>query len=143
MMKRLILVSFAALIICACYAQENGKYTKDLTRNEFMKKVADPDSKDWKFMGDKPAIVDFWAIWCPPCKELGPILEDLAKEYEGIIDIYKVDTDSNKSVSRAYGISSIPTMLFIPADGREPQRVIGLKNKEFIKDLIENFLLKK
>ncbi len=115
-----------------------------LTKAEFLQKVvnyeANPSS--WKYLGDKPCIIDFWATWCPPCKVIAPILDDLAKEYDGQIYVYKVDVDQQKELAQAFGIQSIPTLLFVPMDG-EPKAEIGAIPKETFKDRIDNFLLTK
>ena len=91
-----------------------------MTKAEFLEKVynfeKNPD--EWKYEGDKPAIVDFYATWCGPCKMVAPILDELAKEYDGQIVIYKVDTDKETELARAFGIRSIPSILFIPMNGK-------------------------
>ena len=122
-------------------ANKEGKVIR-LTRASFISKVYDyqKNAKVWKYEGNKPAIVDFYATWCGPCKRVAPILEELAKEYEGKIVIYKVDTDQEKELARAFGITSIPTLLFIPMDG-EPQVANGALPKENLKQAIEEFLL--
>ena len=98
------------------------------------------DSLD--YLGEKPAIVDFTATWCGPCKRLSPILEELAKEYKGKIVIYKVDVDKCEDLARAFNISSIPALLFIPMEG-QPEMIVGLRSKESYKSNIEKRLLKK
>ncbi|NLI72708.1 MAG: thioredoxin [Bacteroidales bacterium] len=113
-----------------------------LTTAEFKKLVFNYDANpsEWKYLGDKPAIIDFWATWCPPCKVIAPILEDLAKEYKGKIYIYEVDVDKEQELAAAFGIQSIPTLLFIPMTG-EPKAEIGAISKETFKDRIDNFML--
>lgn len=122
-------------------AEKEGKVIR-LTRASFISKVYDyqKNSKVWKYEGDKPAIVDFYATWCGPCKRVAPVLEELAKEYEGKIVIYKVDTDQEQELARAFGISSIPTLLFIPMKG-DPQVANGALPKENLKQAIDEFLL--
>lgn len=124
----------------------NGKPqpgTIHLTRAEFLKKVADYEnhSKEWKYLGDKPAIVDFYADWCGPCKMVAPILEELSKEYAGKIYIYKVDVDKEPELAKAFGIQSIPTLWFVPMKG-EPQVSMGALSKEQLKGYIDKVLLK-
>lgn len=118
--------------------------TQHLTKAEFLKKVANyeanPDS--WQFLGDKPCIVDFYATWCGPCKMIAPILEELAAEYAGKIDIYKIDTDKEQDLAAAFGIRSIPTLLFCPV-GEAPQLAQGAMGKADFKKAIEEVLLKK
>jgi len=96
--------------------------------------------QDWKYQGTLPAIIDFYADWCGPCKMVAPILEELAKEYEGMLLIYKVDTDAEQELSAVFGIQSIPTMLFIGADG-EPVMQPGAYPKHVFKKIIEEKLL--
>ena len=113
-----------------------------LTEAEFLQKVYDykknPDT--WVFAGDKPVIVDFYATWCGPCRQVAPVLEELAKEYDGKIVIYKVDTDKERELAAAFGIRSIPTILFIPQQGT-PQVAQGALPKEELKKAIDEFLL--
>lgn len=113
-----------------------------LTKADFIAKVYDykKNAKEWVYEGDKPAIVDFYATWCGPCKRVAPILEDLAKEYDGKIVIYKIDTDREPDLAKAFGITSIPTLLFIPKSGN-PQAAHGAMSKEEFKKAIEEFLL--
>ena len=115
---------------------------KHLTKAEFLKLVADYEAnpKEWKFMGDKPCLVDFYASWCGPCKMVAPILDELAKEYEGKIDIYKVDTEKEQDLAADFGIRSIPTLLFVPKGGK-PQIVQGALSKAQFKEAINDILL--
>lgn len=118
--------------------------TIKLTKAEFLKRVVnyEDNPNEWKYLGDKPAIVDFYADWCGPCKTLAPILEQLAAEYEGEIYIYKVDTEAERELASAFAIRSIPTMVFIPM-GEDPQIAQGALPKNVIKEAIEKTLLKK
>lgn len=124
--------------------QNSDKACIELTKSEFLKKVVDYESnpKEWKYLGDKPAIVDFYASWCGPCKMVAPILEELAKEYKDDIVVYKVNTENEQELAVAFGIRSIPTILFIPMKG-DPQVIMGAQPKPELKNIIENFLLKK
>ena len=119
------------------------KKTINLTRTEFLEKVANieetPDK--WVYLGDKPAIIDFYADWCGPCKMIAPILEELAAEYEGQIYIYKVDTEAEQQLSGEFGIRSIPSILFVPM-GEDPQMSQGALPKDVFKQAIEEVLLK-
>ena len=101
------------------------------------------DSKEsetkWIFKGDKPAVIDFYASWCGPCKVLSPILEDLAREYAGKIDIYKIDTEKESELASMFGIRSIPSILFIPVSG-EPQMAAGALPKEALRKAFNDIL---
>lgn len=115
-----------------------------LTKAEFLEKVYnyEKNPNEWKYEGNKPAIVDFYADWCGPCKMVAPILDELAKEYDGQIVIYKVDTDKERDLASAFGIRSIPSILFIPMQG-EPEMAQGAMPKASFKKAIDEFLLKK
>ena len=118
--------------------------TIHLTRAEFLKRVInyEANSKEWKYLGDKPAIIDFYATWCGPCKRIAPILDELAAEYEGKIYIYKIDTDKERELSTDFGIQSIPTIFFVPKKG-DPKVAQGAMSKEELKKIIDSFLLEK
>jgi thioredoxin len=97
--------------------------------------------QQWVFEGDKPAIIDFYADWCRPCRMIAPILEELAAEYDGKINVYKVDTDAQRELASVFGIESLPTVLFIPMQGK-PSAQKGALSKEAYKKIIDEFLLK-
>jgi thioredoxin 1 len=112
-----------------------------LTNETFKQMVYNYDkNKEWKYEGTKPAIIDFYASWCPPCKQLSPLVEEIAQEYSGKIVVYKVDTDKEKILAQHLGISGLPTLLFIPAKGK-PQASMGFIPKETIVKTINNILL--
>jgi thioredoxin len=117
--------------------------TIHLTKEEFLTKVAnyEADPTEWKYLGDKPAIIDFYADWCGPCKTIAPILEELAKDYSDKIYIYKVNTEQEQELAGAFGIRSIPSLLFVPMTG-SPQMAQGALPKSSFKEAIENVLLK-
>jgi thioredoxin len=144
-------VIITAICLCACGnagarnekkkdATASEKSVVELTSESFNAKIYDTSKEGSAYLGDKPAIVDFTATWCGPCKRLAPILEELAAEYKGRINIYKVDVDKCRDLAQAFGISSIPALLFIPID-KEPQMLIGLRGKEDLKKDIERLLL--
>jgi thioredoxin 1 len=105
-----------------------------LTKETFLNKVFNFEkNKDWKFEGSKPCIIDFYADWCGPCKMVAPVLEELAKDFDGKIDVFKVNTEEEQELASAFGIRSIPSFLFVPAEG-QPQMAMGALPKEtFIK----------
>ncbi len=112
----------------------------NITKQDFIEKVFDFENEgDWKFKGDKPVIIDFYADWCGPCKMVAPVLEQLSKEYEGKLNIYKVNTETEQELSAAFGISSIPSILFIPLD-EKPQMAAGALPKEQFKNIIKDVL---
>jgi thioredoxin len=115
--------------------------TKQLTLAGFKDKVFDYENeKEWKFKGEKPAIIDFYADWCGPCKMVAPIFEELSDEIQEI-DIYKVDTEAEQQLSAMFGIRSIPSILFIPTDGRQPMMQAGALPKNALEDIIQKELL--
>jgi thioredoxin 1 len=105
-----------------------------LTKETFLKKVFNYElNKEWKFEGEKPCIIDFYADWCGPCKMVAPVLEELAGDFDGKIDVYKVNTEEEQELASAFGIRSIPSFLFVPADG-QPQMAMGALPKDtFVK----------
>jgi thioredoxin len=107
-----------------------------LTKQTFTEKVFNYEvNKEWKFEGTRPCLIDFYADWCGPCKMVAPILEELSKEYDGKIDIYKVNTEQEQELSGAFGIQSIPSLLFVPAEG-QPQMAQGALPKDSLKKAI-------
>lgn len=123
---------------------ENKMNTIALTKDEFLKRVVNYETNptEWKYLGDKPCIIDFYASWCGPCKQIAPVLEELAKEYDGQIYIYKIDTEKETDLASAFGIQSIPTLLFCPKDGK-PQMIQGAMPKASLKEAIEEVLIGK
>lgn len=114
-----------------------------LTKAEFLTKVMnyEKNPNQWEYLGDKPCIIDFYADWCGPCKMIAPILEELAQEYDGQIYVYKIDTEKEQELAQAFGIRSIPTLLFVPMN-EQPQLVKGALPKSEFKKAIDEILLK-
>ncbi|MEI6555083.1 MAG: thioredoxin [Paludibacter sp.] len=141
-----------SLTACTGNNNSNNNQTKEkkkmgtihITKAEFLAKVANYEKNptEWKYLGDKPCIIDFYANWCGPCKMIAPILEDLAKEYDGQIYIYKVNTEEEQELAGAFGIRSIPSVLFCPMNGA-PQMAQGAMPKDSFKQAINEVLLKK
>jgi thioredoxin len=113
-----------------------------LTTEEFKNKVFNYTlNKEWKYSGELPAIIDFYADWCGPCKMVAPILQEIAKDYQGKLIVYKVDTESERELAAAFGISSIPTLLFVPMTG-QPQAAMGALPRQSFDKAINDVLLK-
>lgn len=156
-----ILAAAATIALSACSGQQEKKQEKsnqvetlnkkenkkmktiELTKEAFKQKVMDYEANPttWKFAGDKPAIIDFYATWCGPCKQTAPIVEELANEYDGKIDVYKVDIDRQEELAALFGVQSIPTFLFIPMGG-DPQKVVGAMGKGQFEEVIKKVLIK-
>ncbi len=117
--------------------------TEHLTKTTFAEKVFNFElNKEWKFEGELPCIIDFYADWCGPCKMVAPILEELSMEYAGKINVYKIDTEAEQELASVFGIRSIPSMLFCPVDG-QPQMSVGALPKDSLIHAIDDVLLKK
>ncbi len=111
-----------------------------LTAETFKEKVFNyADNKEWKYEGEKPAVIDFYADWCQPCKMVAPILEELSKEYDEKLNIYKIDTENEKELAGIFGIQSIPSILFIPVEG-QPQMAMGALPKDTFKKAFKDVL---
>ncbi|OFY17572.1 MAG: thiol reductase thioredoxin [Bacteroidetes bacterium GWF2_33_38] len=111
-----------------------------LTKLTFIEKVFDYEkNKEWKFKGNTPVIIDFYADWCGPCKKMSPILEQLNKEYDGKIIFYKIDTQKEQELANVFGITGIPAFLFIPVEG-EPQMSMGYSDKPTFEKTITDIL---
>ncbi|MFR0677214.1 thioredoxin [Dysgonomonas mossii] len=155
-MKYTILFSLVALLLIYCnnktetkdqieetIKKENKMTTIHLTKAEFLSKVANFETNptEWKYLGDKPALIDFYADWCGPCKAIAPVLEELAAEYGDRIYIYKINTETEPELSAVFGIRSIPSLLFVPMNA-QPQMAAGALPKQQLKEAIDNLLLK-
>ncbi|MFV0365706.1 MAG: thioredoxin [Mangrovibacterium sp.] len=155
-MKHKLLLLAALLFIGATqtptYANNQKEKTKKektmktihLTKEEFLAKVAnfEENPTEWKYLGDKPALIDFYADWCGPCKMVAPILEELAEEYKDDIYIYKINTETEQELAAIFQIRSIPSLLFIPMN-EQPQMAAGALPKAQLKEAIDKVLLKK
>jgi len=151
MKKSLVISIFVlSLSIAGCKngnTQGNGGTSNEgspivvLTNDSFKKLIFDYDkSQEFKFEGNKPAIIDFYADWCAPCRQLSPLVESIAKEYSGKINVYKVDTEKEKLLAQNLGITGLPTLLFIPAEGM-PRSSLGLISREDMIKAVNDILL--
>jgi thioredoxin 1 len=152
-MKRVILITgiIISIISSNCSAGNPGDKSNkssandnvsQLTDETFKKLVFNYDiNKEWRYEGSQPAIIDFYADWCPPCRQLSPLVEEIAKEYKGKIVVYKINTDNEKALAQTLGISGLPTLLFIPANGK-PQVTVGLIPRETLIETVNEVLLK-
>ena len=153
MIKRVLFltVGILSLLLAACETKAinndkkgNKMKTIELTKSDFLKKIVnyEKNPEEWIYLGDKPAIIDFYASWCGPCKMVAPILEELAAEYEGEIYVYKVNTEQEQELAALFNIRSIPSFLFIPMNDK-PQMAMGTMPKSSFKEAIDGVLLKK
>ncbi len=139
-MKKIIILSLALMLIIPLIAEEMKVKPEHLTLETFKEKVFDFENEtEWNFKGKTPAIIDFYADWCGPCKQIAPIMEELAIEYKGKVKIYKVDTEDQKQLASIFGIRSIPSILFIPKD-EQPQMSTGALPKENFVQMIKEIL---
>ena len=139
-----LIVFFSLVSTLSAQTQKEESTVIQMNKQMFLDKVFDytTGATEWKYQGNKPAVIDFYATWCGPCRMVAPILKDLAKEYGDQIVIYKVDTDKEKELSMAMGIQSLPTIVFIPQTG-QPQVIVGAADKATFKRAIDEVLLKK
>lgn len=115
---------------------------KTLNAQEFKNQIFNyTQEKEWKYLGDAPAIIDFYADWCGPCRIQGPILEKISQKYAGKINVFKIDTEANPELSAAFGIRSIPSLLFIPKNGT-PSMNPGLLQEAQLDQVVNEYLLK-
>lgn len=142
-MKKILFIATILLTTWSHTAHAQESNVINLTKAEFIEKVYDYTITDkvLLYKGDKPAIIDFYADWCGPCRKLSPILEEVAKEHKGLIHIYKVNTDKEPEIAQAFGIRALPTLLFIPLQGT-PSGNEGFVTKEQLYEAIHSFLLK-
>ena len=151
-LQRIALATLSAAIMITSCGNAGARNTGDTSQNKKTKAVVELNADDFnklvydmkvdeiEYLGTLPAIVDFTATWCGPCQRIAPILDELAAEYDGKIVIYKVDIDKERELAKAFSISSIPAVLYIPMDG-EPVITIGSRGKEKFKKEIETILL--
>lgn len=161
-LKILTIAAMAALATTSCSNGKTGSTDTDtlqkqatskteknmkpiaLTKDEFLTRVMnyEQNPSEWKYLGDKPCLIDFYASWCGPCKMLAPVLDELAAEYGDSIYVYKINTETEQELAAAFGIRSIPTLLFVPMDG-QPQMTQGAMPKQSLRKAIDEIMLGK
>ncbi len=138
-MKKIVII-MSVLFVSILSGSLNAQKVEHITGEEFQKKVFDyKNNTEWKFEGDMPILIDFYATWCGPCRRVAPILEELQQEYEGKIKIYKVNVDKEKELAGVFGVRSMPTFLFIPQKGKPTMTKGALPKKTFIQIFQELF----
>ncbi len=138
MQRKFILLVFAIALAWTANAQS----VNYITTEQFKQKVFNyTTEREWKYLGDKPCVIDFYTTWCGPCKMLAPVMEQLAKDYAGKVYFYKIDVEKETEIAQAFQITSFPRILYIPAKER-PIMQIGLQAKQDIADIIDEHLLK-
>ncbi len=137
---RLITLVLALCALPALCGQSVDAQTIKMSKALFREKVANLNSQEFKYIGDKPAIIDFNATWCRPCRIMAPILEELSEEYKDRIYVYSIDVDDEPALAALFGVSSIPALLFIPMDGKI-QASVGATTKASVKKAIDTILL--
>jgi thioredoxin 1 len=144
MIRITILIAFLFTLSLGSFGQQKKEKEGTvihLTNDQFKKMVFNYEvSKEWKYLGNKPCIIDFYADWCGPCRMLSPRLEEIAKEYSGKLIVYKVDTEKERQLSANLGVQNLPTLLFIPEKGN-PQASLGAIPKESLVKAIHEVLL--
>lgn len=145
MKRRQILMALVSLFMVATvsFAAKPDGGIEYLNEKTFKENVYDFTDKDnVKFNGNRPVVLDYTASWCPPCKKLNPVYDELAKEYEGKVDFYKIDVDDNPDLMTIFEVKSMPTLIFISADGKQHTKSIGFNGKQAIVDHLEEILKK-
>ena len=159
-MKRLFIITVCSTLLFACgnsckkaenascsyktnaqTAIQQESHSTKLTTESFKNKIADISQKEWKYVGDRPAIIDFYADWCAPCRIIAPTIEELAKRYNGELYIYKVNIDDAPELAEKFRISAIPTIMFVPMQG-EPITERGIISMDGFEKYIKEYLLK-
>lgn len=143
-MRQLIIMAALLMSVTLSGNAQNKdaeRNTVELDAKTFKELVADYNAGEWKYLGDRPAVIDFYADWCGPCKKIGPVLEKLAGEFDGEVYVYKVNVDRNRTLSSIFEISSIPALMFIPKSG-DPEMVVGFRNEDFLRKKIADLIKK-
>ena len=143
MSKRITAILFSAVmaavfsVVCSGQDKLPRGVPVEMDKEMFLKRIADykNNPNEFKYLGDKPAIIDFYATWCGPCKQVAPIVADMAREFSGKIHVYKIDIDKEPELAKVFGIQSIPSFLFIPKKG-EPRMVVGAMDRKTFRETL-------
>lgn len=143
-MKRIFLaVVMTSLVIASCgQTNKDNKQASEpieIGASDFIDGVIDYRTEEWRFVGDTPVVIDFFATWCPPCRKLTPVLKELAAEYGDKVRFYKVDVDKDPDLAKAFGVKSMPTIFYISKDG-VLNSSIGYMDKDKLKEVIEGYI---
>lgn len=150
MTMRKIFLAFVltSLVITSCGQTKTDKQVStenlptEVNTEQFIEQIIDFRDKDWRFLGDQPVVIDFYASWCPPCKKLSPILDELSQEYKGKVKFYKVNVDNEPDLVKVFDIKSMPTLVYVALNG-DLTSSIGYMTKKKLIELIEENLLDK
>ncbi|MCF8361217.1 MAG: thiol reductase thioredoxin [Prolixibacteraceae bacterium] len=137
-----VMASFSVFAVNPAEKSSESKAAININKADFIANVMDYENntQEWVFKGDKPCLIDFYADWCGPCRITSPILEELAQEYKGKIDVYKVDVDQERELAQVFGVSGIPAFLYCPMEGK-PTMTSGIaKDKEQTKEMFRNYI---
>lgn len=138
-MRKIFFLLVLSLLTAMPVTAEDVRY---ITTEQFRERIFDyTKEKEWSYKGEKPCVIDFYTTWCGPCKRLAPIMEEMSQQYCDRVVFYKADTERERELAYVFGISSIPQVLYIPAEGK-PMLLKGLYPKEEIVKIIDEFLLK-
>ncbi len=146
MRKLFLAFVLTSLVITSCGQTKTDKQAStenlptEVDTEQFIEQIIDFRDKDWRFLGDQPVVIDFYASWCPPCKKLSPILDELSQEYKGKVKFYKVNVDNEPDLVKAFDIKSMPTLIYVALNG-DLTSSIGYMSKKKLIELIEENLL--
>ncbi|QCD34899.1 co-chaperone YbbN [Muribaculum gordoncarteri] len=141
MIRELISATMLALSVITVSADNDGK-VESINQAEFSEKIFDYSTREKPVIkSERPAVIDFWAPWCGPCRRLAPVMDSLAVRYKGKVDFYKINIDNNEAIARQLRVSSIPLVLFVPVDGNDVQGMMGVYPTDAYVDVVDEYLL--